>query len=133
MLIYLGVSHDRLVSTAEVANAYGISQHHLVKVVQHLSQHGYVETIRGRGGGMRLACDAVDINVGAVVRNLESSNSLLECFDPATNACPIAPACSLLGLFKEAQEAFLQVLDSKTLADIVRRPRAYQVLIGLSP
>ena len=79
---------------------------------------GFVETVRGRQGGLALACDPAAINLGAVVRACEEDMALVECFDPATNHCCIAPACALTGIAQEALEAFLTVFDRYTLADL---------------
>jgi Rrf2 family nitric oxide-sensitive transcriptional repressor len=84
---------------------------------------GYVETVRGRGGGLRLARPPQDIRVGEVVRRTETA-SLVECFDPATSSCRIEPACGLRTALKEALEAFFRTLDGYTLADLVERRRA---------
>ena len=113
--LYLACHPDRLVSVDEVGRAYGISRHHLVKVVQTLVELGVVEAQRGRGGGMRLAMRPSEINVGWLVRKTEPHLNLVECFDPETNTCPIAPACGLKGTLQRAQRAFLEVLDEYSL------------------
>ena len=96
-VLYLGCHPGRLVSVDEVSRAYGISRHHLVKVVQTLTEIGVVESQRGRGGGMQLAKDPSEINIGWLIRSTEPHFNLVECFDPAANQCPIAPACGLKG------------------------------------
>ena len=123
LLIYLEVRGDVLVTTAEVAEAYGISRHHLAKVVQDLTALSYVESVRGRKGGIRLAETAERINIGAVVRHFISSSVLIECFDEETNTCPISPACRLKKVLHDAEEAFLSVLDEFSLCDIARNRR----------
>ncbi len=115
LAIYLGCHPGRSVSVEEVSRAFGISRHHLVRVVQTLAEVGVVETHRGRGGGMRLAMRPSEINVGWLVRRTEPHFNLVECFDPATNTCPIAPACELKHALFRAQQSFLQVLDEYTL------------------
>jgi Rrf2 family nitric oxide-sensitive transcriptional repressor len=95
-----------------------------MKVVHRLGQGGFVETTRGRGGGLRLAREAERITVGEVVRHSEERMDLVECFDPETNACRIAPACALQGVLGEALDAFLGILDAATLADLVARRRS---------
>ena len=121
--LYLACHPDRLVSVDEVGRAYGISRHHLVKVVQTLVELGVVEAQRGRGGGMRLAMHPSEINVGWLVRRTEPHFNLVECFDLETNTCPIAPACGLKGTLQRAQRAFLEVLDEYTLDHfLARRP-----------
>jgi Rrf2 family transcriptional regulator, nitric oxide-sensitive transcriptional repressor len=113
--LYLACYPDRVVSVDEVSRAFGISRHHLVKVVQTLTDLGVVEGQRGRGGGMRLAKPPTEINVGWLIRQTEPHMNLVECFDPATNTCPIVPACGLKGALQRAQQAFLRVLDEYTL------------------
>jgi Rrf2 family transcriptional regulator, nitric oxide-sensitive transcriptional repressor len=117
LLLYLAAHRDRTVSVQEVSRAYGVSPHHMVKIVQRLVEQGLVATVRGRNGGLRLAAEPSDINIGALVRATEPSMNLVECFDRDTNTCPIARACGLKGVLREAQAAFLGVLDSHTLAD----------------
>lgn len=117
LVLYLACHPDRLVSVEEVGQAYGISRHHLVKVVQELTDLKVIESQRGRGGGMRLTMRPGEINVGWLVRRTEPHLDLVECFDLATNTCPIAPACGLKGALHRAQKAFLAVLDEYTLDD----------------
>jgi Rrf2 family nitric oxide-sensitive transcriptional repressor len=114
VLLYLGARSDRLCSIAEIARAYRISQNHLMKVVNQLARDGYVETVRGRYGGIRLGKAPDDINVGTLVRDTEEGFQLLDC-----DGCVIAPACGLTGIVKEALSAFLAVLDHYTLADLM--------------
>jgi Rrf2 family nitric oxide-sensitive transcriptional repressor len=121
VLLYLAVHRDRLVPVAEVSRAYRVSPHLIVKVVQLLVEDGLVASVRGRQGGLRLARDPADINVGRLIRSTETSWDLVECFDLASNTCPIEPACGLKGAFKRAQRAFLGVLDDHTLADFLPR------------
>jgi Rrf2 family nitric oxide-sensitive transcriptional repressor len=121
VLIYLAVHRDATVTTEQVARAYAISAFHLAKVVVHLVEGGYIESTRGRGGGMRLALPADEIVIGDVVRFSEGSLALVECFDQESSACCIEPACGLARVLEEATRAFLAVLDRYTLADAVRR------------
>lgn len=120
VLLYLGLKGGELATIREIAERYGISENHLMKVVYNLGKDGYIETVRGRQGGIRLKQAPKDVNIGEVVRCYEEDMRLVECFDEATNACPIAGVCSLAGVIDEALEAFLAVLDRKTLADILR-------------
>jgi len=120
--LYLASHPARLVAAAEVSRAYGISNAHLVKVVQRLTALGLVKSVRGRGGGLRLAQAPADIGVGALVRATEPHFDLVECFDHRTSTCPIAPACGLKGALERAKRAFLAELDRYTLADFVARP-----------
>jgi Rrf2 family nitric oxide-sensitive transcriptional repressor len=119
--LYLASHPDRLCSVDEISRAYGISRAHLVKVVQRLTELGVVSSTRGRGGGLRLARAPEDVNVGALVRATEPHFDVVECFDPKTNTCPIAPACGLKGTLMRARKAFLDVLDEQVLADYLPR------------
>lgn len=131
-LTYLALSPDRTTTVGEVARRMGMSEDHLLKVVQRMTQLGYVRTIRGRNGGMRLARPAEEIVVGDVVRNTEENMALMPCFEPAHQGCPIAPACTLAGVFEEALAAFLATLDRYTIADLVStRTPDLRRLIGL--
>ena len=123
LLLYLAEYPDRYVSTTEVSRAYGISKHHLVRVVQTLHSHGFVEVTEGRKGGAKLAREAAAINLGQVVRKAEPSFRIVECFDMETNTCPIAPVCALRGILGKALEGFFAVLDGYSLADLGKTPR----------
>ncbi|MCX7152778.1 MAG: Rrf2 family transcriptional regulator, partial [Proteobacteria bacterium] len=100
----------------------------LMKVVHHLAKQGYIETTRGKGGGMRLARAPDQINVGAVVRGAEDDLAVVECFEEGNRNCPIIPACTLRGVLARAMRAFFAELDGKTLADLLG-PRAQLVKI----
>jgi Rrf2 family nitric oxide-sensitive transcriptional repressor len=123
VLIYLALAPGRLATIEEIARSYGVSKAHLMKVVHQLGLRGWVETVRGRGGGLRLALDPEAIRVGEVVRATEGSLALVECFDAASARCVIEPACGLRPVLHEALAAFLAVLDRYTLADLVARRR----------
>jgi Rrf2 family nitric oxide-sensitive transcriptional repressor len=123
VLIYLALAPGRLVTIEEIARRYGISKAHLTKVVHQLGRGGYVETVRGRGGGLRLARPPEEIGVGELVRATEGGLALVECLGPR-GECPIVPACGLRPVLQEALAAFLAVLDGYTLADLVARRRA---------
>ncbi len=118
-LIHLGLHEGETVTIADVARRMAMPEDHLVKVVQRLTALGHVQTVRGRHGGIRLARLPHAIGIGALVRDTEDNLDLVECFDPATNACPIAPACRLAPALDEALGAFLAVLDGYTLADML--------------
>ena len=115
-LLYLGANEPRQSSIAEIARAYGISENHLTKVVHQLGRLGLVRTIRGRGGGLRLALSPGEIVVGAVVRQTEEDLALVECF--GEGACAITPACRLRRALAEALAAFLAVLLIGTFAGV---------------
>lgn len=132
LLMYVGLKNGELATIEEVAGAYGISRNHLMKVAYHLGLHGYLETVRGRGGGLRLAQPPERIRIGDVVRRMEDDFAMVECFDPAENTCCIVRACRLKGILGEALKAYLAVLDKYTLADITRynAPLARALLPG---
>lgn len=122
-LTYLALHPGETETVGEIARRMSLSEDHLVKVVQRLAHLGYVETMRGRGGGVRLIKTAGEINVGAVVRQTEENFRLVECFDAQANHCPIAPSCGLAPALDEALNAFLGVLDRYTLEDFVQQPK----------
>ena len=128
-LTYLALNHGRTETVGTIARRMALSEDHLVKVVQRLAHLGYVETMRGRGGGVRLITAPAKINIGAVVRQTEENFCLVECFDPAHNTCPIAPACGLAPALDAALKAFLEVLDRYTLEDFTRSPRKLSKLL----
>jgi Rrf2 family nitric oxide-sensitive transcriptional repressor len=118
VLMYLGLRGDELASIREIAEAYRISENHLTKVVHGLSRSGFVHTLRGRGGGLRLAMPPKQILVGAVVRTTEEDMALVACFADS-HSCAIAGPCRLQSLLNEALAAFLAVLDRATLEDLL--------------
>ncbi len=128
VLLYLTMHRDRRVALSEISAAYGISLHHLVKVVQPLIAKGLIESARGRGGGLRIGREPAQINVADVVRLTEPHLNLVECFDQGTNTCPIDQACGLKQALLRARAAFLKELQAYTLADFAPRGPA---LIGL--
>lgn len=119
VLIYLGIRPQQQATITEIAASYGISRNHLVKVVHNLANLGYIKTTRGRGGGMLLAYNPAEINIGEVVQKTEPNFDLVECFDKENNTCPIAPGCALIKALKAAKSSFLEVLNQYTLADVV--------------
>ena len=118
LLIHVGQHRDRLCTIAEVAQVYGISEAHLMKITHLLGLGGWIETVRGKGGGMRLAREPGDINLGALVRELEPDFALVECM-ARDNVCTLTGDCALTGIFHEALDAFLARLDVRTLADVL--------------
>ena len=126
LLMLLALEPETLHTIEEVALRYDISRNHLMKVTQTLSQEGFVESTRGRGGGLRLARPAEHINLGLVIRATEVSLALVECFDRARNGCIVSSACGLRGPLEEALAAFLAVLDRYTLADLIANPGTYK-------
>lgn len=130
VLMYLGARPEGLATIQEIAKAYGISENHLMKVVHRLAQHGFIETVRGRGGGIRLNGRPADIRIGAVVRALEEDFRIVECFD-SEGSCRITDVCRLKRVLHQALAAFLETLDRWTLADLVAKPRALADALGI--
>lgn len=131
MLVYVAMRPDGTSTVGEVADAYGLSRNHLVKVAQTLRDFGAVETLRGRAGGIRLARPPEQINIGALVRTIEEDFSIVECLQTNGGCCVISPACLLKGMLSEALGAYLAVLDKYTLADIVRNRTVLGALLGV--
>ncbi len=121
-LIYLGIHTDRLTSIHEIAQAYGISENHLIKIIHRLGRGGFVETLRGRRGGLRLGRPAHNILIGDVVRYTEEDLGLVSCMQaPAEGVrpCLLVGGCSLRGILNEALGSFMSVLDSYTLEQAI--------------
>ena len=119
VLMHLAAQPDRLSSISEIARTYRISQNHLMKVVHDLRKEGYLDAVRGRTGGIRLARPASEIGLGEVVRHTEGGFDLVDC-----GSCVIAPACGLTGALREALKAFMAVLDRYSLEDLVANRQA---------
>lgn len=118
LLMYVGQRPQRLCTIAEVARAYDISEAHLTKITHQLALAGWLETVRGKGGGMRLAASPQQIGLGAVVRSMEPDFTLVECLasDPG---CQLVSSCHLTGIINGALNSFMQYLDRYTLADLL--------------
>jgi Rrf2 family transcriptional regulator, nitric oxide-sensitive transcriptional repressor len=130
-LIALALNPGEWLTVTQVSKAYGISRHHLVKVVAGLVERRYVETQRGKGGGMRLARPPDEIVLGVVVREMESELGVVECLEADGGHCVITPACGLKGVLAHATEEFLQVLDRYTLDDLKQQRPAVGRLLGI--
>jgi Rrf2 family nitric oxide-sensitive transcriptional repressor len=132
VLIYLAVSNDEHPTIREISERYGISRNHLMKVVQELSQRGYVIALRGKNGGLRLNNAPADIGIGTLIREMENDLALAECLGE-NNQCILTPACQLKAVLAEALQAFFRTLDAYTLEDILPgRKRAELVkILGL--
>lgn len=130
VLLHLAREPQRRVTVAELSDWHGISHHHLVKVVHWLGRHGYVTTRRGKQGGLRLAREPQDINIGQVVRATEPGFDLVECFDATRSRCRLQPDCGLAGLLGDATRAFLTQLDRHTLADLLPSADAAKAIRG---
>lgn len=134
VLMYCGVyAGERLVTINEIAEAYGISRNHLMKVVNDLSRQGLLETTRGRGGGLRLMVPPEQIRVGDVVRQAEQDFRIVECFDPENNSCTLTPQCKLKRVLSQALSAWFAVLDDATLADLLPSQRSMDKVMLLPP
>ncbi|MBX0358278.1 Rrf2 family transcriptional regulator [Halobacillus sp. Nhm2S1] len=120
-----------LANKKEISEVFHISENHLGKIIHELNKLELIVTLRGRSGGIRLAKEPADINIGSVVRAMEDDFHLLECFDCATNYCVITPACQLKGVLHEALRAFLNVLDKYTLEDLLTNKQELRELMGL--
>ncbi|NJS14505.1 MAG: Rrf2 family transcriptional regulator [Sphingopyxis sp.] len=114
-----------------IADHYGISRNHLMKVAQRLVAEGFVTSTRGRGGGLQLARPAETINLGAVVRALEDVGGFVECFDAATNQCRVTPACGLRGILAGGVAAFMRHMDGYSLADLVPNPDRFRAALNI--
>ena len=129
VLMFLAVERSRLATIPEIAAAYGISENHLMKVVHQLVRGGLVESVRGKGGGVRLACAPETVRLGAVVRASEGAAPIVECLSGEPGACCIAPVCRLTAVLVKAFEALYSTLDDYTLADLVAQPQGLQAIL----
>lgn len=125
-----GADSDRLTTIDEIAESFDVSRNHLTKVVNDLSQKGYLDTVRGRRGGMRLKRAPRDINIGQVVRDTEDNLCVVGCLE-SHGYCRIERVCVLRGMLHDATEAFLAVLDAHTLADLIKPQRSLASLLQL--
>ena len=122
VLMYLALAPDRLATIQGIADAYQISENHLMKVVHHLAKSGVVESVRGKGGGIRLALPPEKIRIGRVVKEAEGPGPIVECFSDH-DTCRITPSCKLAGVLARAFTALYDSLDQYTLADLIERPQ----------
>lgn len=120
-LIYLAAHRERLVTIQDIADTHGIAKNHLTKVVHQLGILGYVESSRGRNGGLKLGMEPAQINIGALVRSTEPDFYMAECFDPKKNFCILTSACRLKGVLHSATAAYLAVLDGVTLESLLKQ------------
>jgi Rrf2 family nitric oxide-sensitive transcriptional repressor len=134
VLMYLALQGGRMANISEIAEHYGISRNHLVKVVHHLARGGFIRSRRGKGGGLELAREPAEISVGSVVRYAEGPLRPAECFDAENNRCVITAACGLAAVLQQACDSFLATLDRYSLADLVaERTRLRRMLRIRSP
>lgn len=132
LLMFLAMRGETLSTIPQVARAYNISANHLMKVVHQMGQAGYIETVRGRSGGMRLARRPADIVLGEVIRFTEPDMDIVPCFALENQACPLRRACRLKNALDRARTAFLDVLDDYTLADLTGNPDFLKTSLGLA-
>lgn len=131
-LIFLALEPDRLATIDDICEAYDIPRNHLTKVVHLLGASGWVQTVRGKGGGLMLSAEPSEISVGGVIRMTESDFRMVECFDAHDNRCALSPACRLKSALREANAAWFAVLDPLTLADLVANGRQLQSLLSVA-
>lgn len=130
VLMFLAINRDRLATIPEIAAAYGISENHLMKVVHQLACSGVIESVRGKGGGIRLAHEPEDIRVGQIIRASEGSAPIVECLSNDRGACCIAPSCRLTSILVQAFDTLYTFLDQFTLADLVKTPNKLKALLA---
>ncbi|HUH56376.1 MAG TPA: Rrf2 family transcriptional regulator [Rhodanobacter sp.] len=130
VLIYVAVRPDPLPTIPQIAESYGISRNHLMKVVHELGQAGYLTTTRGKGGGIRLARPAESMVLGELIRQTEPDMAMTPCMDPLAAECVIVSACKLKRAMQEARDAFLNVLDGYTLADLAQNQGVLNQLLS---
>jgi len=128
VLIHAGLNEGRLTTISEIAKSFGISKNHLMKVVNELAQKGYLDTVRGRNGGIRLLHKPREINIGRVVRDMEDQLEVLGCLR-GKGYCRIQPACILRDVVRQATDAFIEVFDGYTLADLIKPEKALSSLL----
>jgi Rrf2 family nitric oxide-sensitive transcriptional repressor len=132
VLLYVAAAPEGRATIGEIARAFAISEHHLVKVAHFLGREGFLQTTRGHGGGLRLARDAAEINLGRLVRLTEGGDLPAECFDRHTNRCVLSGGCGLQRALKLAVERFYSELGRHTLADLQLQPRAVRTVFRLA-
>jgi len=129
VLIYLATQPEKRATIAQIATAYDVSEHHLVKVAHFLGKQGWLANVRGKGGGLELAMSPELVGLGDVVRATEGEAVVVECFGQGGGDCCITPSCRLRGVLREAMQAFEAVLDRYTLADLAaNREQLAQIL-----
>ncbi|WP_103705932.1 RrF2 family transcriptional regulator [Paraburkholderia eburnea] len=136
VMLYLALRRDGLSTIQDISDAYGISKNHLMKVVQRLGELGWVDTVRGRNGGLRLAPNSLALSVGAVVRQTESDFALVGCFPDEQGErrqCVIEPQCRLKHALAAARDAFLGELDRHTIGELAQPAAGLTGLLGLVP
>ena len=131
LLMYCATNQGQLSRVSEIAAAYSVPEMFLFKILQPLVEHGMLETVRGRNGGVRLAKPASQITLFDVVRVTEDNFSMAECFSNDAAECPLIDSCALNAALRKALGAFFEVLDSKTIADLAGKRRSLRERLGL--
>ncbi len=131
VLIYVALQGERRATVAEIAEVYNISRSHLMKVVQRLSALGYLETIRGKGGGLTMAQPSTAVRIGTLLKATEAGSVIVECMGEGGTCC-ISPVCALPDIFDRALDSFYAELDRYTLADLIEDSRLKTLLCRAS-
>jgi Rrf2 family transcriptional regulator, nitric oxide-sensitive transcriptional repressor len=133
VLMFCAVNEGQVVRSSDIAKACNASGNHLGHVIHQLQQHGFVETLRGRAGGLQLGLKPRDISIGKVFRIFESSVPFAECFAGEQNTCPLTAECRLRGFIFRAVEAFYHELDMIMLDDLVAGNCGLESILKLAP
>ncbi len=131
ILMYCAANSDALSRVPEIATSYGLSEAFLFKVLKPIADNGYVESVRGRNGGIRLGRPADEITLLDIVRVTEDNFAMADCFDNGMTNCPLVDACTLNSVWSEALAAFFAVLKSYTIADLIKPSSNINTLLGL--
>jgi len=131
ILMYCAANNDELSKVATIAKVYDVSEYFLFKILQPLVEQGYLETVRGRAGGIRMAKPAADITLGEVIRAAEDKFIMADCFDDDVVSCPLLSSCAFNSALSEALAAFFAVLDSYTIEDLVVNRKRVRELLGM--
>ncbi|MEP2943518.1 MAG: iron-responsive transcriptional regulator RirA [Hyphomicrobiales bacterium] len=131
ILMYCAANADGLSKVATIAKVYDVSEYFLFKILQPLVESGYIETVRGRSGGIRMAKSAADITLGEVIRAAEDKFIMAECFEEDATSCPLLSSCAFNSALSEALGAFFKVLDSYTIEDLVVNKSRVRELLGM--
>ena len=131
IMMYCAANEGKLSQIPEIASAYNLSEAFLFKILKPIVKHGFVESIRGRNGGIRLARPSAEIKLSEVVRITEDNFAMADCFDADGTDCPLLDHCGLNSALKEALDAFFAVLDKYTINDIANNHSRIDKLLGL--
>ena len=133
LLMYLGLGDNTLATIEEIAESYGVSKNHLMKVAHQLGVGGYIETVRGRHGGLRLARPPKEIGLGDVVRFTEADLTVATSLESLGADSAVQPLCDLGEALDRARDAFIAVLDDYTLYDLIRPQSALRSVLSITP